>query len=84
MLLDSKSIVNAIHPNFAKELGFFIKPKNVWTQKINGRTYRMIIEAFLIINKIYSIRLFEKTFLIANINLKVVFEMFFLNVIDST
>lgn len=41
-------------------------------------TYGMIVAVFLMTNKVNKIRFFEKTFLIANFSLKVVFKIFFL------
>ena len=41
-------------------------------------TYEMIVTAFLVMDKINRVKFFEKTFLVANVSLEVVFEMFFL------
>ena len=38
----------------------------------------MVVAAFLVIDKANWVRFFEKTFLMANVCLKVVFKMFFL------
>ena len=41
-------------------------------------TYRMIVGVFLITDKANRVRIFEKTFLVANISLEVIFDMLFL------
>ena len=41
-------------------------------------TYEMVVAAFSVINKANQVKFFEKTFLVANIGPKVVFEMLFL------
>ena len=41
-------------------------------------TYEMVVAAFLVIDKVYQVKLFEETFLVANISPEVVFEMLFL------
>ena len=38
----------------------------------------MVVTAFLIIDKVYWVRFFEETFLVANVSPEVVFEMIFL------
>ena len=81
MLFDSSSKVNAIHPIFAKKLSLPIKPRNVGAQKIDGimlDIVGMVFAAFSVTNKANQVRFFEKTFLVANIGPKVIFEMFFL------
>ena len=78
VLFDSSSKVNAVHPAFTKELGLPIRPTDVGAQKIDGttlNTYEMVVAAFSLKNKANQVRFFEKTFLLANISLKVVFGM---------
>ena len=80
-LLDSENEVNAIYPTFAKELGFFIKPIDIGTQKIDSttlNTYKIVVTAFLMTDKPNQIRFLKKIFLVANVSLKVVLKMFFL------
>ena len=84
-LFDSSSEVNAINPTFAKELGLSIRPTDVKAQKIYGttlNTYRMVVVAFLMTNKANRVKFFEKTFLVANVSLEVVFRMPFLTFND--
>ena len=80
-LFDLNSEVNAIYPTFAQVLGLTIRPMDVVAQKIDSTildTFGIIITAFLVTDKANRIRFFEKTFLVANISLKIVFRMFFL------
>ena len=80
VLFDSDSGINAINPTFARELGLPIRPTDVGAQKIVGTmldTFGMVVAAFSVINKANQVRFFKKTFLMANINLKVVFGMLF-------
>ena len=79
-LIDSGSEVNAIHPSFTKQLGFPIRPIDIEAQKINGtmlNTHKMVVVAFSVVNKLYQVRFFEETFVVANISPKVVFGMSF-------
>ena len=74
-------MVNAIHLTFAKQLGLSTGPTDVRAQKIDGttlNTYGMIVAAFSIVDKANQVKFFEETFLVANISLKIVLEMFFL------
>ena len=53
-LFDSSSEVNAVHPAFAKELGFPIRPIDVRAQKIDGitlETYGMVVAVFSVEDK---------------------------------
>ena len=53
-LLDLGSEVNAIHLTFTKKLGLSIRPTNVEVQKIDDttlNTYRMVVTAFLMMDK---------------------------------
>ena len=79
--LDSDSKVNIIHLNFAKELGLSVRLIYVEAQKINGtmlNTYKIVVAAFLVTDKIDQVRFFEKTFLVTNVSLEVVHRMLFL------
>lgn len=72
--------VNVIYPTFARELGLPIKLIDVRAQKIDSTTLDtsgMIVSAFPLIDKANWVRLFEETFLMANISLEVVFKMLF-------
>ena len=39
--------------------------------------YKIVVAAFLMTDKVNRVKFFEETFLMANISLEVVFEMFF-------
>ena len=81
VLVDSENEVNAIYLTFAKQLGLSIRPTDVGVQKIDGitlDTYRMVVAAFLVVEKANQVQFFEETFLVANISMEVVLEMFFL------
>ena len=80
-LVDSGSEVNAMHPSFAKQLGFPIRPTNVGAQKIDGTmldTHGMVVAAFSVVDKANRVIFFEKTFLVANVSSEVVLGMPFL------
>ena len=80
-MINSGSEVNAIHPTFAKQLGLSIRPIDVGAQKIDGTTldtYGMVVAAFSVKNKVNRVKFFEKTFLMTNVNPKLVFRMLFL------
>ena len=85
-LFDSGTEVNTIYPNFAKELGFLIKPTDVRAQKIDGTTlvtFGIIVADFSMINKTNQVRFFEEIFLVAYVSPKVVFGMLFLTLSDA-
>ena len=79
-LFDLSSEFNAIHLTFAKNLGLFIRPIDVGAQKIYSttlNTFEIVVAVFSMANKANQIRFFEKTFLLANVSLEIVFEMLF-------
>ena len=62
-IFDLGSKVNAIDLTYAKELGLPIRPTNVWAQKIDSTifdTYRMVVAAFLVTDKVNQVRFSEK------------------------
>ena len=80
-MIDSESEVNAIYLIFAKQLGLLIRPIDVGAQKINGitlDTYGIVVAVFPVVDQANRVRFFEKTFLVANVSLKIVFKMPFL------
>ena len=80
-LLDPKSEVNAMTPVYAAHLGLKVRVTNVGAQKIDGSslaTYDIVIAAFQIVDKLSRSRFFQKTFLPADISMKVVLGMPFL------
>ena len=77
-LFDSGSEVNAVHPAFAKELGFSIRLIDMRAQKIDGtilETYGMVVAAFLVEDKANQVRFFEEIFLVANVSPEIVLGM---------
>ena len=75
-----------MHLAFAERLGFVVQTINVNAQKIYGTTfeiYEMVVAAFSVIDQVDRVRFFEKTFLVANVSLDVVFGMFFLTLSDA-
>ena len=80
-LLDSGSEVNAMIPAYAAHLGLKVRVTDVGAQKIDRSslaTYDMVIADFQVIDKLYRSWFFQETFLLANINMKVVLGIFFL------
>ena len=79
-LLDSGSEVNAITSTYAAYLGLKVRVTNVGMQKINESSlaiYNIVIAAFKVVDKLNCSRLLQKTFLLANINMKVVLGILF-------
>ena len=80
-MISFKNEVNTIYPSFAKQLGFSIRLIDVEVQKIDRTIldiYKIVVVAFSVVDKANQVGFFEKTFLVANISLEVVFGMFFL------
>ena len=68
-------------PAYMAQLSFKVEKTNVGGQRINRfllETYRMIIPAFQVFNKLGRFCFFWKTFLLANISMKVVLGILFL------
>ena len=79
-LFDSGSAVNSIYSPFTQELGLSIRSMDVRAYKIDNiipDTFGIVVSAFSVIDKANLIKFFEKTFLVANINPKVVFGILF-------
>ena len=80
-MLNSESKVNAMTPAYAAQLGLKMQRTNVSAQKIDGSsllTYGIIIAAFQVLDKLGRSSFFQKTFLLADISIKVVSDMPFL------
>lgn len=81
VLLDLDSEVNTIYLIFTQELRLPIKPTDIEVQKIDGtilNTFEMVVATFLMIDKANRIKFLKEIFLVANISLKVIFEILFL------
>lgn len=79
--IDSNSEINIIYSIFAKELGLPIRLTDVRANKINDillNTYKIVVTVFLVTDKVNEVKFFKKTFLVANVSLKIVFKMLFL------
>ena len=79
-LLDSRSKVNAMTSAYVAYLGLKVRVINVGAQKINRSslaTHGMVIAAFQIVDKLSHSLFFQKTFLLADISMKVVLGMLF-------
>lgn len=69
-------------PTYVAWLGLEVRFTNVDIQKIDGlalKTYKKVIAGLLVYNKLGRIQFFEKTFLLADINIEVVLEIPFLS-----
>ena len=78
VLFDSSSKINAIHLTFTKKLGLLIRPTNIRAQKIDGstlNTYKMVVAAFLVMDKANQVKFFEEIFLVTNVSPEVVLGM---------
>ena len=77
-LPDSKSEVNAMTLAHAAHLGLKVRVTNIGAQKFDGSlpvTYDMVIVAFQVVDKLGCSWFFQETFLLADINMKVVLGM---------
>ena len=65
---------------YAAQLGLKVRKINISAQKIDGflvATYSMVIAAVQVLDKLSRFRFFQKIFLLANINIKVILGIFF-------
>ena len=79
-LIDSTKKVNAITPAYTTKLGIKVWKANVRAQKISDSlptSYKMFIATFQVLDKFGKARFLQKSFLMANTNMKVILEMFF-------
>lgn len=73
--------INAITPAYASKLDLKIHCSNVGTQKIDKSslaTFRIVFASFQIKDKLGKTWIFQKTFLLANISVKMMLKMPFL------
>ena len=81
VLLNSKSEVNVMTLVYTTQLGLKVQKTNIVIQKIDKsllKTYSIVIAAFQILNKLRRFWFFQKTFLLTDISVKVVFGIPFL------
>lgn len=81
-LLDFVSEVNSMTLTYITKLGFISQTTTVSAYRIDGlalKTNKMVTTGFSVYDKIGSAWFFGKTFLLADINMKVALRMFFLS-----
>lgn len=79
-LINSDSKVNIITLLNIVKLGFEVLCINIKAQIIDGSTFeifKIVLVSFQIEDKFRKTRFFQKTFLLTNINIKIVIKMFF-------
>ena len=80
-LIDSGSEVNIMTPAYVKQLGLWTQKTDVGAQKIDGlslATYRIVIAAFQVKDKLGRVWFFQETFLLVDTNMEVVLGIPFL------
>ena len=71
---------------FAFQLGLNIRKTNVINQKIDNttlKTYEIVISTFSVSNKDGKKRFFEKSFILADVNLDAMLEILFLTISNA-
>lgn len=79
--INSDNKINAMQPSYAKELDFRICKTNVIAQKIDSnklKSYKTVIDFFQVDDKDEKFRFSEKTFLLADIIIKIALKISFL------
>ena len=85
-LINFGTEVNAMTLGYSVKLGLKVRPTIVEAQKINGstlETFGMVLASFQVEDKLGQTRYFQKTFLLADIGLKVVLGMPFLTLSNA-
>ncbi len=85
-LLDSRSEVNAISQAFAQQLGLEIRKTNVGAQMIDGtilEPYGIVVSTFSVSDKDRREKLFEESFLLADVSPDIVLGMPFLTMSNA-
>ena len=70
-----------MHLIFAKRLSFVMQFTNIGTSKIDHSTFKIYgitVIAFIVIDQNIKVGFIEKAFLVPNVNLDIVLELFFL------
>ena len=73
-------------PAYASKLGLRVRHTDVRTQKIDGstlQTFGMVLANFQVEDKLRKTRLFQETFLLADISMEVVLGMPFLTLSNA-
>lgn len=69
-----------MQPSFVRKLGLWIYKTNVNDQKINNsrlKTYQIVIVSFQMNEKEWKFLIFQKTFLLLDINIDIAFRIVF-------
>ena len=85
-LINFGSEVNAMTPIYAAKLGLKIRHTNVKAQKIDGSTFEtfgIVLASFRMEDKLERARFFQEMFLLADISIEVVLEIFFLTLSNT-
>ena len=80
-LIDLGNKVNAMVPAYALKLGLKVYLINIRAQTIDAsifKTFKMVLASFPVEDKLRKARVFQKTFLLANINIEIVLSILFL------
>lgn len=67
-------------PIYTKKLGLWIEKTNNKAQKIDEfalKTYEIVIASFQVYDRLEKARFFQKTFLVADTNIKIIFGILF-------
>lgn len=80
-LFNSSSKVNGMTPVYAEKLGFIVRLTNIRAQKIDDsilKIFGIVLASVFYENKLGLSRFLEKTFLLANTSIKIVWDILFL------
>ena len=86
-MFDPQSEVNAITPVYIAYLGFKVQKSDVSTKKIDNslqEIYGIVIATLQVLDKLAHSSFFQKTFLLAEISIQVVFACFSLFLVMLT
>lgn len=81
VLINFGNEVNIINPAYIKKLDFHIWKIDINTQKIDGSSltiYKIVISRFQILDELDRAYFSQKTFILANITINIILEIFFL------
>lgn len=79
-LIDFRNKVNGITPAYLLKLGFWVQKTNIGASKIDESilaTFEIVIIGLQFQNNLESAKFFQKTILVANTSMEVIFGMFF-------
>ena len=85
-LIDSSSEINAMTPAYAKQLGLQVRKIDVGAQKIDSsslRTFKIVIAAFQVEDKLGRAWFFQESFLLAETSMEMVLRMPFLTLSNA-